>query len=186
MKTTIGLTVLTVLSSGCATTIQAGADFAPGVDLNRFSSFTWAEPDERPVGDPRLENNPFFVQRLHDAIEWELATRGIRFDEANPALTVHHHATVRERIDVYAADRDAGYTSAEYGEGTHVTQFAEGTFLVDIADAATDEILWRGWAQLDIGAALGDPERMREQVDEALRRMFVGFPVTRGVVAPAR
>jgi len=183
MKTTLGLAVMTVFLSSCATAIQAGADFAPGVDLSGFSSFTWAEPDERPVGDPRLENNPFFVQRLHDAIEWELATRGIRFDESSPALTVHHHATVRERVDVYAADREAGYTSAEYGEGTQVMQFEEGTFLVDIADARTDEILWRGWAQLDIGAALANPERMREQVDEALKMMFARFPVSRGVVA---
>ncbi len=175
-NTKIGLVAASMFLAGCALPIQTGADFKSGVDLGRYSSFRWDEPDQRPVGDPRLEQNPFFVQRLHNSIEWELARRGIHFNESSDELTVHHHATIRNRIEVYTADRNAGYTSTEYGKGTQVVQFEEGTFLIDIANAETNEILWRGWAQLNIEQALRDPELMREQVDEALRRMFAQFP----------
>ena len=166
----------TILAVGCATVIQAGANYEPGTTFGGFNTFHWDEPDDNPTGDPRLENNPFFLQRLHHAIEWELGTRGVRLVEGGGALTVHHHATVRDRVQVFAADERAGYSTPEYGEGTQILQFEEGTFLVDIADAESQEILWRGWAQLDIGTALEDPETMREQIDEAIRLMFEQFP----------
>jgi hypothetical protein len=52
-----------------------------------------------------------------------------------------------------------------------------GTFLVDIADAETNEIIWRGWARLDVGAALSNSERMQESIDAAMSKMFRAFPV---------
>ncbi len=177
------MAAVAVVVAGCQTTIRAGADFDPGVDFSRYSTFTWDETDEGPTGDPRLDDSPFFAQRLHGAIVWELSTRGIREDRDSPGLTVHHHFTVRDRVQVYEVDRDAGFTETEYGAGTQVIQFEEGTFLVDVADAETKDILWRGWAQLDIGAALRDPEVMRERIDLALSKMFENFPVA-GSLAP--
>ncbi|HUP51717.1 MAG TPA: DUF4136 domain-containing protein [Longimicrobiales bacterium] len=93
--------------------------------------------------------------------------------------------------EVFEADREAGYDS-EHGEGTQVLQYEEATFLVDLADARTKEIVWRGWARLDLGRALSDPDAMRDQIDEAIRKMFESFPippgaypVPPGAVAPA-
>jgi hypothetical protein len=177
MKTTArGVLALITLASACSPGIRAGADYAPGVNLGSFATFTWDEPDTRPVGDPRLENNPFFEARLHEAIERELNARGLREADSGAGLVVHHHATVRDHIEVYEADREAGYTTAEYGEGTRVLQYDEGTLLVDIANADTREVIWRGWAQFDISAALVNPEIMSKQIDEAVARIFEFFP----------
>jgi hypothetical protein len=164
--------------------ITAGADLEPGYDFTLYTSYMWDEPDAQPTGDPRLENNPFFVHRLHAAIHWELATRGIEYNAEGPALTVHHHAIVRDRVEVYEADRTAGYRS-EYGAGTQVIQYQEGTFLVDVADARTKEIVWRGWARLDLGRALDDPIQMRDQIDLAIGKMFENFPIPYGGVPQA-
>jgi hypothetical protein len=173
-------------SAGCSTVpVRAGADFEPGYDFTRYTSYRWDEPDGRPTGDPRLDGNPFFIHRLHAAIHWELATRGIEYGAEGPALTVHHHASVRDRVEVLEADRAAGYRSA-YGEGTQVIQYEEGTFLVDIADARTHEVIWRGWAVLDLTKALHDPEVMRKQIDEAIAKMFVSFPIPKGGTPLAR
>jgi hypothetical protein len=160
----------------CAVAITAGADYAPTVDFGRYVAFTWDEQDDRPVGDPRLENNPFFEDRLHAAVAVELASAGIREGAMGPTLLVHHHATVRSRVDVYEADRREGYRSEEYGEGTQVVQYEEGTILVDIADAESRDVLWRGWAQFDIGRAIQEPQVMEAAVEEAIRKMFRSFP----------
>jgi hypothetical protein len=169
-----------VLLPACATVpMRAGADFEPGYDFTRYTSYVWDEPDERPIGDPRLENNPFFVHRLHSAIHWELATRGIEYRGHGPALAVHHHVVVRDHVEVYSAEPGTGYWS-EYGDNTEVIQYQEGTFLVDIADSHTGEIVWRGWAQLDLGSALDDPMEMRDQIDTAIGKMFEGFPIPYG------
>jgi hypothetical protein len=181
--TRLALALAAFLSTACSSLpLRAGADFEPGYDFAKYAFYTWEEPEGSPTGDPRLDDNPFFVHRLHAAIHWELATRGIRFgrsDGMGAGLTVHHHASVRDRVEVFDADREAGYTS-EYGEGTQVVQYEEGTFLIDLADARTKEVIWRGWAQLDLGRALRDPEVMRDQIDEAIRRMFEDFPIAPG------
>lgn len=162
--------------ASCTPGIRAGADFAPDVDFGALSTFEWDEPDTRPVGDPRLENNPLFEERLHAAIERELAARGIRPTSTDPGLIVHHHATVRDRVDVYEADRAAGYGTPDYEDRTQVIQYEEGTLMIDIADASTNELVWRGWAQFDIGLALRDPDMLTEHVDEAVAKMFEHFP----------
>lgn len=166
--------VMAVAMTGCGLGVTAGADFSPSIDFARYASFTWDEPDDRPVGDPRLENNPFFEDRLHAAIAVELAEHGIRAGDEGARLVVHHHATVRNRVDVYEVDERAGY--GHYAESAQIVQFDLGTILVDIADAETLDVIWRGWAQFDITAALADPALMTRAIDEAVRKMFEEFP----------
>ena len=128
MRVTTGLALTAVawVSAGCSgVPLRAGADYEPGYDFAQYTSFTWDDPDPRPTGDPRLDSNPFFVHRLHAAIHWELSMRGIVEHASGPALSVHHHVSVRDRVEVFEADRAAGYTS-EYGEGTQVIQYEEG------------------------------------------------------------
>jgi hypothetical protein len=180
--TRLALATIALVAAACGgVPLTAGADLEPTYDFTQYTSYTWAEPDERPVGDPRLDNSPFFVHRLHSAIHWELATRGIEYGAEGPGLTVHHHAVVRDRVEVYEADPYEGYTS-EFGEGTQVIQYEEATFLVDIADARTNEVIWRGWATLDLGNALEDPLEMRDQIDQAIAMMFEDFPIPYGGV----
>ena len=171
-----GALAVTAAVAACGLGVVAGADFSPSIDFTEYSSFTWDEPDDRPVGDPRLENNPFFEERLHGAIAVELAERGIRQGAQGSGLIVHHHATVRSRVDVYEADERAGYGGGTYVEGTQVVQFDQGTILVDIADAHTRDVIWRGWAQFDISRALANPEVMTRAIDEAIAKMFDDFP----------
>jgi hypothetical protein len=162
--------------SGCGLGIVAGADFAPGIDYAGYASFEWDEPDDRPVGDPRLENNPFFEQRLHAAVAVELAEHDIREGAGGARLVVHHHATVRSRVDVYEADEREGYTTMRGTATPQVVEFQEGTILIDIADAQTRDVLWRGWAQFDITQALANPEVMARAIEEAVGKMFERFP----------
>ncbi|NNF27946.1 MAG: DUF4136 domain-containing protein [Gemmatimonadetes bacterium] len=176
-----GSEVLVLLSvvaglTACGVGIRAGADHREGLDLTPYHTFEWGEADDLPTGDPRLDHNPFFLERLHEAIENELAARGVRRVASGADLMVHHHASVRDRVAVYEVDRQAGYDVGRPLEGSEVVQYQEGTFLVDVADAETREILWRGWAQADVEAALDDPSRMRSLVAEAVAQMFEAFP----------
>jgi hypothetical protein len=171
-----GLVAVTAVVTACGLGIVAGADFSPGVDFARYTSFEWDEPDDRPVGDPRLENNPFFEQRLHAAVAIELHEHGLREEADGPRLIVHHHATVRSRVDVYERDAREGYSATRNTESPQVVEFSEGTILVDIADAQTRDVLWRGWAQFDITRALANPEVMERAIEEAIGKMFERFP----------
>jgi hypothetical protein len=179
MSTTksVGLAMVALLTAACGgVPVATGADIEPGYDLRRYASYVWAVSDEAPLDDTRLDDHPLLAQRLHAAIHWELASRGIEYGGRGPALAVHYHATLRNRQEIAEADRGAGYAT-EYAPAYRVVEYQEGTFFVDIADARTREIIWRGWARLDLGNGLEHPSIMREDIDEAIGRMFESFPI---------
>jgi hypothetical protein len=160
---------------GIATTV--GADYDPTLDLGRYPTFAWDESAIIRTDDVRLENNPFFEERLFEAVEQALSEKEISYNESSPDLLVHYHLSVRDHIEVVATDPQFGDPPSEYGEGTEVLQYDQGTFVLHFVDAATDEDLWVGWAQGDIGAALKDSMKMREWVEDAVTKMLKDFPV---------
>lgn len=158
-------------AASCGVPIRGGGYFEEDLDVSRYSTFAWDEERDTEIGDPRLEDNPFFEERLHQAVERELSRRGMRHDESSPALLVHHHLSVEDHVMVSEAVDESGYTTEE------VYQYEEGTILVHLMDAETEENIWLGWAQSNIEPALGRPERMREWVDDLVARMFEEWPV---------
>ncbi len=162
---------------GCAT-VSAGADFDPAVRLDRYHTFDWGGGDSLPVGDPRLDNNPFFDSRVRAAVELELATRGLRRVTTTPDLLVHYHASVRQRVDVVRSDEGRGYSSPRYGTSDAVVEYEEGTLIIDVADPKSKSILWRGWSQTDVGGLIEDPREMEKRIGESVRLMMKKFPKT--------
>ncbi|WP_396201647.1 DUF4136 domain-containing protein [Gemmatimonas sp.] len=163
------------LLSACAT-VNAGADFEPGVRLDQYRTFDWAGGDSLPVGDPRLDNNPFFDSRVRAAVELEFAARGLNRSTVSPDLVVHYHASVRQRVDVIRADEGRGYSSPRDGRSEQVLEYEEGTLIVDVAEPKAKAILWRGWAQTDVGGMLNDPREMEKRIRESVRKMMLKFP----------
>jgi hypothetical protein len=109
-----------------------------------------------------------------------LGERGIRRDEASPELLVHYHVSVEDHVGVFEARGrpvDPRLPTPEYTPGTEVIQYEQGTVVIHFLDAGTDETLWVGWVQGDVGPALTTSEKMREWVDGAVAKMFEDFPV---------
>jgi hypothetical protein len=48
--------------------------------------------------------------------------------------------------------------------------------VLDIIDAKTNRLIWRGWAQSRVQELLDDPDRMAQTVREAVERMFERLP----------
>ena len=53
-----------------------------------------------------------------------------------------------------------------------ITRYEVGTLVVDIVDARTKRLIWRGWAQDSLDGLLGDRDRVRHTIDEGVTRMF--------------
>jgi hypothetical protein len=167
---------MTSIPVGCAPTINVSSHVERGLDLSRYRTFDWGPPDALPTGDARLDENPFFKDRLEGAVERELARRGIEFPSAaSPDLLIHYHASIVERIDVNKADRTYGYCTAGDCPPDTVT-YEVGSIVLDIIDAKTNRLIWRGWAQSRVQELLDDPDRMAQTVREAVERMFERLP----------
>src|SRR5688572_6579602 len=98
----------TLALTGCAT-MNVSSYLERGSDFTRYRTYSWAAADPQDTGDPRLDNNPFFHDRIRADVEKELAARG--FEKATsdvPDLQVHYHASVRQRADLNSIDRELG------------------------------------------------------------------------------
>lgn len=137
-----------------------------------YHSFAWGPPDALPTGDPRLDANTVFRDRVLGAVERQLMRRGLAHADQPVDLLIHYHANVRQRIDVNAADRGYGYTTGS--NVPDVVEYEQGTLVVDIVDARTNALVWRGWAQDAVD--VNNQDNLQRQVEQGVARMFEGFP----------
>jgi len=87
---------------------------------------------------------------------------------------IHYHASVQQKVDVYRVDAEAGY-----GDESAAVQYEEGTLVLDVADAKTRQIIWRGWGQSDIEGVINDQSRMEKRVAEVTQKILERLPARR-------
>lgn len=122
-------------------------------NFDGVDTFAWQD-----TPDTSLENqNPFMDSLIKNTIEAELATSGLTEVESNPDVWVNYHASTTTetqlRTDSYGYSM-GGYGMAGWGyygmaagpvsSTTRVVEYTKGTLVVDIWDAASKELVWRG------------------------------------------
>ena len=158
------------LLAACGVAVQSGATSTPDVPLESGLTFAWHQEGDRVLGDPRLADNRFFEESLHDAVEFELSLRGIHEDDSSPDLLIHHH------LSVSGHESEAEITGADGTRETQVIQFDEGSVVVHIHYPDHREF-WIGWAYADLEPALAGPDSMRGWVQRLVHQMFRTWPV---------
>jgi hypothetical protein len=165
--------------TACAT-LRVSSHVERGLDFTRYRTFDWGPADALPAGDPRLDNDRFFEDRLEGAIEKQMAARGYaRAAEGTvPDVRIHYHAVVARRFDVDEADRRSGFCTGE-GCLPGIVDYQQGTLIVDVIDTQTNRLVWRGWAQGGVDGVLGNRDRLARRIDDSVGGMFVQLPAAR-------
>jgi hypothetical protein len=178
MRQPVKLTALAAVAlalTGCAT-MTVSSHVQRGLDFAQYRTYEWGPADALPTGDPRLDENPFFKDHLQGAVEKGLAARGLELTgSGTPDLLIHYHASISQRIDVNRRDREYGYCSGSECPG-EVFEYEAGTLVLDLVDARTNRVIWRGWARHTVEDMLENPDRMASRIDEAVRRMLERLP----------
>ncbi len=164
------LTAVVLTAASCATAMTVSSHVDRDVDFSRYRTYDWGPADALPTGDARLDADPFFKDHLQGEVEKQLATRGYALGEAGTAdLLIHYHAHIDQRIDVTSVDRSYQY-------GGEVRDYEAGTIVLDLVDARTQKVIWRGWAQDAVSGMLADRDTMADKVNEAVTRMLARLP----------
>jgi hypothetical protein len=170
----LGFTIAAVFATtlaGCAT-LHVYSFVERGSDVSRYRTYDWAVEAPRATGDPRLDSNPFFDDRVHMAVEKELARRGFEKTAAGEAqLLLHYHASMTQEIDLGAADADLAICST-----CTPTVYDAGTLLIDLVDSRTEKLVWRGWAEGGLNDAIDSQDVMEAKIDETVRRIIEKLP----------
>lgn len=174
--TTTALALCVCIAAGCASTMTVSSHVRDGLDITRYQTYDWGPAGPLPTGDPRLDQDPFFKDHVMGAVEKGLAGRGIRLaSSGTPDLLIHYHASISNRIDVNRTEREYGYCQGADCQ-SWVIEYEAGTLVLDVIDARTNQLIWRGWAQDSVEDALGNRDTMVKKIDEAVTRMLATFP----------
>ena len=169
----IVLAMAAATTAACATTMSVSSHVDRSVNFSSYRTFDWGPADALPTGDARLDANPFFKDHLQGEVEKQMAGRGLTLaHDGAPDLLIHYHANITQRIDVAGVDRDYGY-------GGEAREYEAGTIVLDLVDARSQRVVWRGWAQDAVTGMLASDDTMSAKIHEAVTRMLARLPPRR-------
>jgi hypothetical protein len=135
-------------------------------DFSRCATYAWTE------GQPA--QNPLADRRIVEAVDGALALKGWRKVTENPGCYVMYQASLREDRGLQIWGTGGRFLG---GTGSvSVTTVRNGMLVVDIGDAATKQIIWRGVAR----DTLSDkPEQNQKKLAKCMDRMFKRLPAAK-------
>jgi hypothetical protein len=161
-----------VLAGACAP-IRVHSYTAPRIDVTAYRTYAWAAGELGATGDPRLDNNSFFRERVQTAADGQLRFRGYeKVRSGAPDLTVHIHARLEQRLDTSALDPVTCQV-----EECRTEIFDEGTLLIDLVDTRTNALVWRAWAESSLDGVIDNQELMNNAIDRAVASIFSRLPM---------
>lgn len=186
-----GAVLLTVASQFAQA--QASSDYDRSVDFGQYKSYAFTRPDIRTGKNP-IYSSPLLMQHIQGNLGRELTNRGLTQQAANPDLLVKVHTYTENKTRTvmhspsYApffpyrwgfAPYRFGYLpywGGYYGgwnQRLYQENYTQGTLLVDMIDAKTKQLVWRGAIQ----GVIDNPNRLERQVARGVRKIMKDYPV---------
>lgn len=159
---------LMIAASGC-TTMTVYTDYDHTASFSGYDTFEF-------LGQPK-GLSPLMQRRARDAVRAELTAKGLR-RARGPRADLHVAINARIRVERQLSTVHFGYGYRWWGGHVgmahhHVRNVPVGAVVVDLVDARTNQLVWRGVAH-DVMSR--DPERNAATIREAVSRMFAEFP----------
>jgi hypothetical protein len=180
MKKLTAVIALALLSA--CSSYEIGHDYDVEADFDQYRTYRWMPlaPDSTAQGAAAARTqNTLLDKRIRGAVDESLAAKGFTPDEDDPDVLVVYHTGLKDRVDV----TDWGYTySGSYwgwaGRDVDVYNYTEGTLIVDLVDAGSKQLVWRGSATGVVRADRSPEERDRVMKD-VVAKMFAKYPPRR-------
>ncbi len=150
---------------------QVSSDFDRTYDYSGVRTFT--------IQIATSWGNPLAEKRVLSEIEQVLAGKGwVKADESKADVIVMVHGATQAKKSLTAMYSGGGWRFGGMGSGTiQERDYTVGTLLVDIFDAKTKALLYRGTAQGELSTS---PDKNQKKVRKAAAKMFKDFPPAAG------
>lgn len=168
---------LAVVATGCGSPLHVQTMAAPDAGIARFSAFRVLPVppprDGRPAAgayDPMV-NNSITNRALRETITKGFVNRGYVVNERAPDFEIAVYATARDKMDVTTWDYGYPFWPRRgwyAGVRPTVTEYTEGTVIVDVLRALDRELVWRGSASARL-------EKDPSQDVKALQKVAAGI-----------
>jgi hypothetical protein len=161
-----------ILLAGCSS-ISVTQDYDPTYDFSKLKTFGFL-PLPESAGIDQLSAN-----KMSDAIKRELGVKGYTLSEtADFGVAIYFSTKTKTSVQSYGYGYGyGGYWGRPGYGGVDVTQYDEGTLIIDIIDMAKKELVWRG---IGSGTVSQSPtvEERTANINNAVAQILGQFPPT--------
>jgi hypothetical protein len=184
--------LLTVfLFAGCSSGADIRSDHDPAADFGGYKTYNFLDG----AGPDHGNYQSFFSKYMVAAITIEMENRGY-VKAQKPDLLVNFNAVLNDKTKVttspsmnsgYYGYRGAGYGGYGgyggwggygYGTDTHVSQYTEGTFNIDLIDAERHQLVWEA---VGVGRITDKfTENLEQTVMQGVPVFFQNYPFVAG------
>jgi hypothetical protein len=175
------ITIVTV--AGCSSRslesrLNVESYFNPDGDYGNYDTYGWVDygTDQMVIKDPKVR------QRVVEAIENEMESRGLKYDAVAPDLLIGYHGAVERKLDeaVVQTYYDEANYDMDNSPWKKIESFEVGTLVLLIFDAKDGNMLWRASAQAELDEK-ASPSQQKKNIELAVQRMLETLPTERDV-----
>jgi len=182
MKRVLLLSVVAFLSAAVVFGQDVRYNFDKNTDFSKFKTYKWVELKDA------AKVNDLVSKQIMDAIDAELATKGLKKVDGDPAdLYIGYQAGVGQEKQFTSYSTDWGYGGGWYrggwyggGMGSSTTTGQTDTIYVgqlalDMYDSANKDLVWRGLASKTINEK-AKPDKQAKNLAKAVQKLLKNYP----------
>ena len=161
----IGVLCLSVCASALAQ--HTHIDYDHSADFSAFHTYGWQPSPEPGKGE--------WNQRIVEAVDKQLQAKGLTKADSNPDVWVIYSRRVQQDRSALSGGYVAGsgWGSSFPAVPGEPETFEEGTLVVELGDARTKQMLWRG----SVTRTLSDNDNKNlKGLDKAVAKLFDDYP----------
>ncbi|SDI98390.1 protein of unknown function [Ferrimonas sediminum] len=173
-----------VVLAGCSS-VSTEYDYDEQVNFADYTRWAWVEASAN-TGAAQYQMDGLNDRRIRKALADQLSGVGLQQVAVSDAQVLVNYLTqVEKKIDVDTFYTNFGYYPYYHGRGsywgtgvqadTRVREYKEGTLIVDIIDAKSKQLLWRGSGTDTLKKNL-TPEKRTEHVNKVVMAILEGYP----------
>ena len=168
MRRHIGLVVLLIVVAVSASAMDIFVDFDRSGRFSWYKTLAWMDTDETSLEG----HNDLMHSRIKTTIMQQLSRGRLTVTTDNPDLYVTYHAGSRQAVNVNPVSFGYGFGGTWGGAGVSSARsstYEQGTLVIDIWEAETKKLVWRGVA---IDAFSDNPKKADKMINKAIEKMI--------------
>lgn len=174
--------MLVLLMGGCSS-LDTGWDYNPEVNFSQYKHYAWVPATKENGAEYQL--NGLLDQRVREAVDAEMARKGyVKVAEKDADVLVNYLTKTDKRFKVDSINSGMGYSpfwgprwyfGGSIQSNTQVKEYEVGTLILDLVDAKTNKLIWRGAAN-GVIRDYKTPQQRIAKMNEAVTGVLANFP----------
>ena len=170
MRRNIWISAAFIASAALIFAADVKTDYSHSVDFGQYHTYSWLKVDA---------GNPLWVDRIKRDVDAELTAKGwSKVDSGGDAAVsafgaTHNQKTLQTFYDGFGGGWYWGGFGGPDLSTTTTVNTPVGTLVVDVFDAHTKKLIWRGTSDKTLSEK---PDKNKKKLEDSIESMFKHFP----------